>query len=54
MLVVQVRDYCPVFPYAIRNLFLGLTCFIVENVISRMYVFPNIKIFQLGKSSFAD
>jgi len=41
VLVVQVGDYLPV-SSAIRFLFLDLTCFIVENVLSHTYVFPNI------------
>jgi len=53
MLVVQVGDYRPVLCHSISVL--DLTCFVVENLFSCTYVFPNIKcIFSAKSFSFGN
>jgi len=57
MLVAASRRLWSGFSSAIRFLFLDLTCFMVENVLSRTYVLPNVerifsaKSFSLGNLS---
>jgi len=50
VLMVASRRLSSIVLSAIQFLFLDLTCFIVENVLSHTYVFPNIKCIFSAKS----